>query len=82
MAQVMENESEKFTYPWLKNMQFHYNYVMRFMKEYDLIFSSKQSNQVYIPKQQMNSHRNEFETFENNRSQNVRYKSIRQKSVL
>ena len=44
VAQVMENESEKFTFPWLRTMQFHYNYVMRFMKEYDLIFSSKQSN--------------------------------------
>ena len=68
MAQVMENESEKFTFPWLKTMQFHYNYVMRFMKEYDLIFSSKQSNQVYIPKEQMDLHRNEFETFNNVRS--------------
>ena len=68
VAQVMENESEKFTFPWLKTMQFHYNYVMRFMKEYDLIFSSKQSNQVYIPKEQMDLHRNEFETFNNVRS--------------
>ena len=63
VARVMQNESEKFTYPWLKTMQFHYCYVVRFMKEYDLIFSSKQSNQVYIPKDQMDLHRNEFETF-------------------
>ena len=77
VAQVMENESEKFTFPWLKSMQFHYNYVVRFMKEYDLIFSSKQSNQVYIPKEQMDIHRNEFETFKNNRSKNVRYKGVR-----
>ena len=62
VAQVMENESEKFTFPWLRTMQFHYNYVMRFMKEYHLIFSSKQSNQVYISKQQMDIHRNEFKS--------------------
>ena len=48
---------------WLRTMQFHYNYVMRFMKEYHLIFSSKQSNQVYISKQQMDIHRNEFKMF-------------------
>ena len=73
----MENVSEKFTFPWLKTMQFHYNYVVRFMEEYDLIFSSKQSNQVYIPKQQMDIHRNEFET-----SKNFCCKSVRQKNVL
>ena len=61
VAQVMENESEKFT---IKNSlrKIHYNYVMRFMKEYDLIFSSKQSNQFYISKQQMDIHRNEFKS--------------------
>ena len=74
VAQVMENESEKFTFPWLKTM--HYNYVVRFVKEYDLIFSSKESNQVHIPKQQMDIHRNEFET-----SKNFRYKSVRQQNV-
>ena len=35
-------------------MQFHYNYVMRFMKKYDLIFSSKQSNQVYMDVRSIN----------------------------
>ena len=62
VAQVMQNEAEKFDFPWLKKMQFHSDYVVRFMKEYDLIFSSKQSNQVFIPDQQMDLHRNEFET--------------------
>ena len=41
VAQVMQNEAEKFDFPWLKKMQFHSDYVVRFMKEYDLIFSSK-----------------------------------------
>ena len=58
---VLIIESRKI--PWLKTMQFHYCYVVRLMKEYDLIFISKQFNQVYIPEQQMNIHRNEFETF-------------------
>ena len=62
VAQIMQNEAEKFTFPWLKTMQFHENYALRFIKEYDLMFSSKQSNQVYISPDQMDLHRNEFET--------------------
>ena len=32
VAQIMQNEAEKFTFPWLKSMQFHKHYALRFIR--------------------------------------------------
>ena len=57
VADIMMREALKFDFPWLKELQFHKHYIKRFMKEYDLLWSSKKSDQEYISPDQMNIHR-------------------------
>ena len=57
VAKILMNESKKFDFPWLRKMEFSNNYVTRFMLENDLLFSSQKSDQSFISKDQMDSHR-------------------------
>lgn len=58
VTRILMNEANKFRgYEWLKDLEFSHTYVTRFMKEHDLLFSSQKSDQSYISKDQMDSHR-------------------------
>ena len=60
VSHIMVNESSKFNYSWLNKMSFTRKYVTRFMRENDLMWTDKKSDQVHIPQNQMDLHRKSF----------------------
>ena len=57
VTQILMNESVKFDYDWLRNMQFSHCYVSRFLKEHELVWTGKKSDQTYISDDQMSIYR-------------------------
>ena len=47
----------KFDYSWLSSCEFSAPYIVRFLKEYDLVWCSKKSDQTNIPENYMDIHR-------------------------
>ena len=45
IQQVLLNEASKFDYDWLKKVQFSNRYIERFMREHELVLTSKNSQQ-------------------------------------
>ena len=47
IQQVLLNEASKFDYDWLKKVQFSNRYIERFMREHELVLTSKNSQQTH-----------------------------------
>ena len=55
VQQVLFNEAKKFDYDWLKTTQFSNKYIERFMREHELVLTSKNSQQIYVSADQINT---------------------------
>ena len=53
VQQILVNEAEKFTFDWLKKMQFTHKYVERFLAENELVFTGKNSQCPHVSSEQM-----------------------------
>ena len=54
IQEVLLNEVKKFNYDWLKTVQFSHRYIERFMREHELVLTSKNSQQTHVSADQIN----------------------------